>query len=133
MVKKICKTFLKCKRHAIIIAMNTRQSVIAVVRRLFKIGAKTVERRLKTLRRLFHPSPAEMRSMLIYDDAYFPFLLFYMYFLSRAQRGNFFGVDPVWTLKKWPMLKNSATLIPFLPRHRVADAYSRRRQILSGE
>ena len=97
------------------------------------MGAKTVERRLKTLRRLFHPSPAEMRSMLIYDDAYFPFLLFYMYFLSRAQRGKFFGVDPVWTLKKWPMLKNSTTLIHFPPRQEAVDAYLRRRQLPTDE
>ena len=63
-----------------------------------------VERRLKTVRRLFHPLLVEMCAMLIYDDAYLPFLVFYMYFLSRAQRGKIFGVDPVWTLKKWPML-----------------------------
>ena len=44
--------------------MNTRQSSIAVVRRLFKVGRQLVERRLKTLRRLFHPLPAEVWSML---------------------------------------------------------------------
>ena len=50
--------------------MLTRPSPIAVVRRLFKMGLKSVERRLiKTLRRLFHPLPAEIWSMLIYDDA----------------------------------------------------------------
>ena len=42
----------------------TRQLDIAVVRRLFKMGLKSVERRLKTLRRLFHPLPAEIWSML---------------------------------------------------------------------
>ena len=55
----------------------TRHFQIAVVRRLFKMGLKKVERRLKTLRRLFHPLPAEMWSMLKYADAYFPFFPFY--------------------------------------------------------
>ena len=56
---------------------NTRHFGIAVVRRLFFLGPKTCGRRLKTFRRLFHPSPAAMWSMLISDDAYFPFFLFY--------------------------------------------------------
>ena len=30
-------------------------------------------------------------------------------------------------------LKNFTTLIPFLPRHKVADAYSRRRQLETGD
>ena len=42
----------------------TRQSVIAVVRRLFKMGPKMVERRLKTVRRLFHPLLVAMCAML---------------------------------------------------------------------
>ena len=47
------------------------------------MGRQLVERRLKTLRRLFHPLPAEVWSMLKNSDAYFPF------FRQRAQRGNF--------------------------------------------
>ena len=66
--------------------------------------------------------------MLKNDDAYFSFLLFYYYFLNRAERGKFFGVDPVWTLKKWPMHKHSTTLIQFPPRQEVADANLQRRQ-----
>ena len=71
----------------------TRHSEIAVVRRLFKMGPKMVQRRLKSLRRLFHSLPAEI----------------------------------------WSMLKKSATLIAFLPRHEVVDAYSARRQLHSDE
>ena len=56
---------------------STRHSTIAVVRRLFKMGLKSVERRLKTLRRLFHPLLVGTCAMLIYDDAYFPFFQFY--------------------------------------------------------
>ena len=56
---------------------TTRQFSIAVVRRLFKMGLQMVERRWNTLRRLFHPLPAEMWSMLIYDDAYFQNVGFY--------------------------------------------------------
>ena len=41
-----------------------RQFLIAVVRRFFKMGPRMVERRLKTLRRLFNPLPGKMRSML---------------------------------------------------------------------
>ena len=33
----------------------------------------------------------------------------------------------------WPMLKKSATLIAFLPRHEVVDAYLARRQSLTDE
>ena len=97
------------------------------------MGLKSVQRRLKTVRRLFHPLLAAMCAMLISDDAYFPFLLFYYYFLNRAERGKCFGVDPVWTLKKWPMLKNSTTLIQFPPRQEVVDAYLQRRQFQIGE
>ena len=43
---------------------NTRQSQIAVVRRLFKMGLKSALRRLKTLRRLFHPLLVAMSAML---------------------------------------------------------------------
>ena len=43
---------------------STRHFQIAVVRRLNEMGPKTVERRLNTLRRLFHPFLAEMWSML---------------------------------------------------------------------
>ena len=101
---------------------TTRQLGIAVVRRLFKMGPKMVERRLKTVRRLLHPLLVEMCAMLKNDDAYFPFLLFYCYFLNRAERGTFFGVDPVWTLKKCAMLKNCTTLIQFQPRQEGCDA-----------
>ena len=111
----------------------TRQLGIAVVRRLFKMGPKMVERRLKTVRRLLHPLLVEMCAMLKNDDAYFPFLLFYYYFLNRAERGKCFGVDPVWTLKKCAMLKNYTTLIQFQPRQEVCDAYFRRRQFPTGE
>ena len=44
--------------------MCTRHLPIAVVRRLFKMGPKMVERRLKTVRRLFHPLLVEMCAML---------------------------------------------------------------------
>ena len=65
--------------------MNTRQSSIAVVRRLFKVGRQLVERRLKTLRRLFHPLPAEVWSMLNNSDAYFSILLSTnIFFCSRS-------------------------------------------------
>ena len=97
------------------------------------MGPKMVERRLTTLRRLFHPLPAEMWSMLFYDDAYFRNFWFYSYFLNRAERGKFFGVDPVWTLKKCAMLKNGTTLIQFQPRQEVCDVYFRRRQFRTGE
>ena len=43
---------------------NTRQSEIAVVRRLFKMGLKSVQRRLKTVRRLFHPLLVAVCAML---------------------------------------------------------------------
>ena len=111
----------------------TRHLGIAVVRRLFKMGPKMVERRLKTVRRLLHPLLVEMCAMLKNDDAYFPFLLFYYYFLNRAERGKCFGVDPVWILKKWSMLKKSATPIAFRPRQKVADANLQRRQFPTGE
>ena len=42
----------------------TRQWGIAIVRCWFKMGLQLVERRLKTLRRLFQPLPAEVWSML---------------------------------------------------------------------
>ena len=42
----------------------TRQSGIAVVRRLFKMGLKSALRRLKTVRRLFHPLLVAMCAML---------------------------------------------------------------------
>ena len=54
---------------------------IAVVRRFLKMGPKMVERRLKTVRRLLHPLLVEMCAMLKNDDAYFPFLLFYIILL----------------------------------------------------
>ena len=41
-----------------------RQLVIAVVRSLNQMRPKMVERRLKSLRRLFHSLPAEIWSML---------------------------------------------------------------------
>ena len=44
--------------------IHTRQSRIAVVRRLFKMGLKSALRRLKTLRRLFHPLLVAMSAML---------------------------------------------------------------------
>ena len=47
-----------------ILHASTRQSAIAVVRRLFKMGPKMVERRLKTVRRLFHPLLVAMCAML---------------------------------------------------------------------
>ena len=43
---------------------NTRHLGIAVVRRLFKMGLKSVQRRLKTVRRLFHPLLVAMCAML---------------------------------------------------------------------
>ena len=43
---------------------TTRHLLIAVVRCLFEMGRKTVERRLKSLRRLFLSLPAEIWSML---------------------------------------------------------------------
>ena len=115
---------------------STRRSAIAVVRRFFKMGPKMVERRLKTVRRLFHPLPVEMCAMLISDDAYFSFFhftSFLNFFLNRAERGKCFCVDPVWTLKKCAMLKNFKTLIQFLPLRDVRDAYFQRRQLLTGE
>ena len=57
--------------------ISTRHSVIAVVRRLFKMGLKSCLRRLKIVRRLFHPRLVEMSAMLIYDDAYFRNFGFY--------------------------------------------------------
>ena len=42
----------------------TRQLGIAVARRIFKMGPKMVERRLKTVRRLFHPLLVAMCAML---------------------------------------------------------------------
>ena len=42
----------------------TGQSGIAVVRRFFKMGPKMVERRLKIVRRFFHPLLFEMCAML---------------------------------------------------------------------
>ena len=71
--------------------------------------------------------------MLISDDGYFPFFPFYVIFIDRAERGKFFGVDPVWTLKKCAMLKNCTTLIQFQPRLELCDAYLRRRQLFSDE
>ena len=50
--------------HQIDFFHTTRQSEIAVVRRLFKMGRQMAERRWKTLRRLFHPLPAEVWSVL---------------------------------------------------------------------
>ena len=44
--------------------LSTRQFGIAVVRRLFKMGLKSALRRLKTVRRLFHPLLVEMCAML---------------------------------------------------------------------
>ena len=43
---------------------STRQSGISVVRRLFKMGLKSVQRRLKNVRRLFHPLLVAMCAML---------------------------------------------------------------------
>ena len=54
-----------------------RFSSQTLVRRLLRLGPGSLERRLKTLRRLFHPLLREMCAVFIYDDAYFPFLLFY--------------------------------------------------------
>ena len=70
--------------------------------------------------------------MLISDDAYFSFFPFYQHFLNLAERGKCFGVDE-WTLKKWPTLKNSATLIHFPPRQEAVDAYLQRRRFPAGE
>ena len=113
--------------------MLTRPSPIAVVRRLFKMGLKSVERRLKTLRRLFARSAKILWPMLKNADAYFPFFHFYYIFtLARAARKFFYG-SIAFDAKKWPMLKNSATLIQFQPLHDVSDAYLRRRQFRSDE
>ena len=68
--------------------ITSRQSAIAVVRRLFKMGPKMVERRLKTVRRLFHPLPVEMCAMLISDDAYFSFFHFTNIFLTARSAEN---------------------------------------------
>ena len=43
---------------------STRRSAIAVVRRFFKMRLKSVQRRLKTVRRLFHPLLVAMCAML---------------------------------------------------------------------
>ena len=94
---------------------------------------KTVRKNLISRRRLLHPLLDAMCAMLKNDDAYFPFLLFYYYFLNRAERGKCFCVDPLWTLKKCAMLKNDTTLIQFQPRQEVCDAYLRRRQFRTGE
>ena len=111
----------------------TRRWGIAVVRRLFKMGLKSVERRLKTLRRLFARSAKILWPMLKNADAYFPFFHFYYIFtLARAARKFFYG-SIAFDAKKWPMLKNSATLIQFQPLHDVSDAFLRRRQFPSGE
>ena len=48
--------------------MISRHFAIAVVRRLFKMGPKMVERRLKTVRRLLHPLLVEMCAILKNDD-----------------------------------------------------------------
>ena len=97
------------------------------------MGLKSVERRLKTLRRLFARSAKILLSMLKNADAYFPFFHFYYIFtLARAARKFFYG-SIAFDAKKWPMLKNSATLIQFRPRREVADAYLRRRQLPTDE
>ena len=53
-----------------------------------KPGPKMVERRLKTVRRLFHPLPVEMCAMLISDDAYFSFFHFTNIFLTARSAEN---------------------------------------------
>ena len=50
--------------HLLTFSETTRQSAIAVVRRLFKMVPKMVERRLRIVRRLFHPLIVEMCAML---------------------------------------------------------------------
>ena len=113
--------------------LSTRHSVIAVGRRLNKMGRKLAQRRLKSLRRLFARSAKILWPMLKNADAYFPFFHFYYIFtLARAARKFFYG-SIAFDAKKWPMLKNSATLIQFRPRREVADAYLRRRQFPTGE
>ena len=109
----LLETSGRARRPPVPLKTITRQSAIAVVRRLFKMGLKSSLRRLKTVRRLFHPLPVEMCAMLISDDAYFSFSHFTSFFLNRAERGECFCVDPVWTLKKCAMLKNCTTLIQF--------------------
>ena len=67
------RKYVSCKWNQ----FYTRQFSIAVVRRLFKMVRQMVERRLKSLRRLFHPLFAEVWSMLKNSDAYFPFFPVY--------------------------------------------------------
>ena len=83
---------LLCSRTTMVISItSTRRYGIAVVRRLFKMGPKMVQRRLRTLRRLLPPLPAaELWSMLKNADAYFSLFPFYYYFLLRALRAKFY-------------------------------------------
>ena len=60
-----------CFSFTILVYTSTRHFAIAVVRRFFKMGPEMVERRLKTVRRLFHPLHVVMCAMLNSDDAYF--------------------------------------------------------------
>ena len=91
------------------------------------MGPKIVERRVKTVRRLFHPLPVKWCAMLIYDDAYFRFPHFTIIFFGARSAENFYS-SIVFDTKKCAMLKNCTTLIQFLPSQEVCDAYLRRRQ-----
>ena len=91
------------------------------------MGPQMVERRLKTLRRLFHPLPAEVWSMLKNTDAYFHFSILLIFSFARAERKRFYIINSS-DLKKWQMLKHFTTLIQFFPRRGVTDAYLQRRQ-----
>ena len=57
-------------------------------------------------RRYLNSHSAEMWPMLIYSDAYFPFLPIYKDFLSRAQRGKCFAVASFSTPKSGRYLKS---------------------------
>ena len=110
--------------------MLTRPSPIAVVRRLFKMGLKSVERRLKTLRRLFARSAKILWPMLKNADAYFPFFHFYYIFtLARAAR-KIFMVESLSTPKNGRCLKTLRRLFNFDPAEKwpmliYADGNSR--------
>ena len=92
------------------------------------MGRQMVERRLKTLRRLFHLLPAEVWSILKNSDAYFPFFPSYQYLLlrddvlyyHRFRRQNIADGQKLYDA-------NSIS-----PRRGVVDLYFQRRQFSTG-
>jgi hypothetical protein len=107
---------------------HTRQLGIAVVRRLLEMGPKKGRATHKKLcdalareARKFCADASKLRCL-------FPvFLILLRKTLARAVRKMFHN-GIAFDNKKWPMLKNSATLIQFPTRREVADAYLQRRQ-----